>query len=300
MSHASPLRILLTNDDGIDAPGLKALEKIARALSDDVWIVAPEQEQSGAAHSLTLHVPVRVRKISARKFAVSGTPTDCVLMALKEIIPERESGRQPRTGGNHNETGGKQAAPALSAASWGASPPSTGGNQQRVDLVLSGINRGSNVGDDISYSGTVAGAMEATVLGVRAFALSQLFFDGHPIHWATGAAYAEALIRKALETGWPEGTFVNINFPACAPDKVKGVAVAPQGKRVMSVAIHPRKDPRSRPYYWIGGDRDNAANSDEVDVARLQEGFVTVTPVQMDMTDYPTLKRFNEIFKTLS
>lgn len=179
------MRILLTNDDGVDAPGLKILEKVARALSDDVWIVAPEQEQSGAAHSLTLHLPVRIRKISARKFAVSGTPTDCVLLAAKEIVPAKKNAR------------GKQAAPALSSASCDLQQANRGG-KHNIDLVLSGVNRGSNVGDDISYSGTVAGAMEATLLGIPAVALSQLFYDGQAVHWATASAYAETLDRKSV------------------------------------------------------------------------------------------------------
>ncbi|MBV8939383.1 MAG: 5'/3'-nucleotidase SurE [Alphaproteobacteria bacterium] len=254
------MRILLTNDDGINAPGLKVLERIARKLTSDVWVVAPEQEQSGAAHSLTLHVPVRVRKITARRHAVSGTPTDCVLLALQQIIPARKpQGRE---------------APL-----------------KKVDLVLSGVNRGSNVGDDISYSGTVAAAMEATLLGVPAIALSQALDDDQPICWDTASAFAQTLIPELLRAGWPAGSFINLNFPACTKAAVKGVTVSPQGKRVMSVALHLRSDPRGRPYFWIGGDRDNAANGPEVDVAKLEEGFVTVTPVQMDMTDYPTLNR---------
>lgn len=246
--------ILLTNDDGIHAPGLEVLERIAHALSDDVWVVAPEYEQSGAAHSLSLHSPVRVRDISEKRFAVSGTPTDCVLLALKNIMP---------------------AAPAL---------------------ILSGVNRGSNAGDDISYSGTVAGAMEGTLLGIPSIALSQLFYDGQEIHWQTAERYAPGVINQALKAGWPQGTFLNLNFPARPPENVEGIALCPQGKRVNSIALHARSDPRGRPYFWIGGDRDNDAGNPDVDVAKLDAGYVTLTPVRMDMTDYTTLEKFRPAF----
>jgi len=250
------MRILLTNDDGINAPGLKVLESIARTLSDDIWIVAPEQEQSGASHSLTLHVPVRVRPISKRRFAVSGTPTDCVLLASQRIISDKK----------------------------------------KIDLVLSGINRGSNVGDDVTYSGTVAAAMEAALLDIPAIALSQMCFDDQPIYWQTGDTHAPGIIKKLLKAGWPKGGLINLNFPACPPREVKGVSVSPQGKRMVSVGLTLRKDPRGRPYYWLGGDRDNTTESKEVDVARLSAGYITVTPIQMDMTDYPTVKRIKKIF----
>lgn len=254
----SPLRILVTNDDGINAPGLTVLEAIARKISDDIWVVAPEQEQSGAGHSLTLHNPVRVRKIEAKRFAISGTPTDCVLLAQKEIL--------------RNE-------------------------KKPFDLVLSGVNRGSNAGDDVTYSGTVAAAMEATLLNIPAMALSLLFYDGKTIHWETAQKHAPAILKKLLKEGWPKGSFVNLNFPACTPDKVKGIASAAQGKRIMSVALTERADPRGRPYFWIGGDRDNSVEDAGVDIARLDAGFITVTPIQMDMTDYPTLARFGQLFK---
>lgn len=250
-------RILLSNDDGINAPGLKVLEKIAKKLSDDIWIVAPEQEQSGASHSLTLHVPVRVRKISARKYAISGTPTDCVLLAAREILA---------------------------------------GSKKKIDLVLSGVNRGSNVGDDITYSGTCAAAMEAAQLGIPAVALSQLFYDGKALHWETAEAFAPKVIKTLLKEQIPPNTFINLNFPACKPEAVKDIACAPQGKRKVSVALTLRKDPRGRPYYWLGGDRDDATDDPNVDIARLTAGYVTVTPVQMDMTDYRTLKKINALF----
>lgn len=251
------MRILLTNDDGIAAPGLEVLERIAGQISDDVWVVAPELEQSGAGHSLTLHVPVRVRKISARRFAVMGTPTDCVLLALKEILPR----------------------------------------QKPVDLILSGVNRGSNVGDDVTYSGTVAGAMEGTNLDVPSIALSQLYDDSEKIHWATAEKYAPILIKKMIKSGWPKNTFININFPDTPSNKVKGIRVCPQGKRIMNVKLSERIDPKGRPYYWLGGERDNTSDKPGVDVDLLHEGHITVTPISMDMTDYKAMDGLKRLIK---
>ncbi len=243
------MRILVSNDDGIHAPGLEVLERIAHSLSDDVWVVAPEQEQSGAAHSLTLHLPIRVRKITARKFAVSGTPTDCVLMALRHIIMDKS-----------------------------------------VDLVLSGINRGSNIGDDITYSGTVAAAMEGTNLDVPSIALSQSCEDGGDVRWDTAEHHAAKVIQQLVEAGWPKQTLINVNFPECAPDEVQGVRFCPQGKRLVNVALAERFDLKKRPYYWLGGDRDNRADKPGVDLEVLAENFITITPLGMDLTDYKTME----------
>ena len=253
MPPASSLlpRILLSNDDGIHASGLAALERIAKKISKDYWVVAPEQEQSGAGHSLSLHLPVRVRKIAAKRYAVSGTPTDCVLLALREIIPQK----------------------------------------QKIDLVLSGVNRGSNAGDDITYSGTVAAAMEGTNLDVPAIALSQLCGASEKVHWETAEKFAPGLIKKLVAQGWPKGTFINLNFPDCPPGKVKGVRVCPQGKRIVSVNLTGRVDPKGRPYYWLGGERDNKADKPGVDVDWLHKGYITITPISMDMTDYPVMDK---------
>lgn len=250
-------RILLSNDDGINATGLVVIEKIAAQLSKDVWVVAPEQEQSGAGHSLTLHLPVRVHKHAQKRYSVSGTPTDCVLMGLKEIIPAKT----------------------------------------KIDLVLSGVNRGSNVGDDITYSGTVAAAMEGTNLEVPSIALSQLCNDKDPVHWETAERFAPGIIKKLLKTGWPKGTFINLNFPACAPSKVKGVRVCPQGKRIVNVNLTGRVDPKGRPYYWLGGERDNTADKPGVDVDLLHQNYITVTPISMDMTNYAVMDTIKKSLK---
>ncbi|MDE3015334.1 MAG: 5'/3'-nucleotidase SurE [Pseudomonadota bacterium] len=253
------MRILVTNDDGIHAPGLKVLENIARALSKDVWVVAPEVEQSGASHSLTLHLPVRARKIAPRRFAVSGTPTDCVLLGLKEIIPSTSRAtnltRLSTRTANH------------------------------VHLILSGVNRGSNVGDDVTYSGTVAAAMEGAILGVPSIALSLLGADNGKMHWRTAQRHAPPLIKKLIKTGWPGDVVINVNFPECPPEEVKGVRVCRQGKRLVSVRLTGRIDPKGRPYFWIGGEREDCADAPGTDIDLLQEGYVTVTPLTLDLTD---------------
>src|SRR5277367_1279380 len=187
-------RILVSNDDGIDAPGIKLLEKIARELSPEVWVVAPEQEQSGAGHSLTTRRPLRLQEVASHRYIVDGTPTDCVLLALKRLLRDR--------------------------------PPT---------LVLSGINAGTNVAEDITYSGTCAAAMEATLFGVPAIALSQEYRDRGSILWGAAEAFAAEAIRRIVAAAepWPTDTFFNVNFPAASPSLVRGFAVTHQGKRVL-------------------------------------------------------------------
>ena len=247
-SRAKPevgeLRILVTNDDGIYAPGLKVLERIAKQLSDDIWVVAPEVEQSGASHSLTLHDPLRKRRLSSRRFSVSGTPTDCVLMALSQIIP----------------------------------PP-------RPTLLLSGVNRGANLAEDVSYSGTIAAAMEGTLLGVPSVALSQVYRNGHPVHWSTVEAHAPVLLRKLLKRGWPKEVLINLNFPDVASGAVSGARVSVQGRRdAESIVVHERQDPRGRAYYWIGFRKMSGRPPKNTDLGVVQAGGISVTPLQLDLT----------------
>jgi 5'-nucleotidase len=251
-------RILVTNDDGINAEGLRVLERVANKLAKDVWVVAPEQEQSGAGHSLTLHLPVRLRKIDARHFAVSGTPTDCVLVALQQAIPVKK---------------------------------------KPVKLILSGINRGSNAADDVTYSGTVAAAMEGTILNVPSIALSQLCEDREKPLWKTAEQYAPDLIKKVVAAGWPSNTLININFPDCLPAKVKGIRLCPLGKRRVGVALSERVDLKGRPYFWLGGDRDNTADKPGVDIDFLHTGYITITPLSMDLTDHKTMERMQKACK---
>jgi 5'-nucleotidase len=248
------LRILVTNDDGINAPGLKANEKIARSLSDDVWVVAPETEQSGASHSLTLTEPLRVREISERRYAVRGTPTDCVMMAMHHIIED-----------------------------------------ERPALVLSGVNRGGNLAEDVTYSGTIAAAMEGASLGVPSIALSQVFGPGQPVKWATAEHHAPGLIRRLLEVGWPENVLVNVNFPDVVHGAVTGVEVAVQGRRDLSeLYIDARVDARSVPYYWLGYRRQLGEPHRETDLGAVRAGAISVTPLQLDLTDAETHKALGD------
>jgi len=255
-SSADKVRILLSNDDGINADGLQVLERIARAISDDIWVVAPETEQSGAGHSLTLHLPVRVRKIDARRFAVSGTPTDCVLLALKQIIPAK----------------------------------------QKPNLLLSGVNRGSNVGDDVTYSGTIAAAMEGTILNIPSIAISLMTDAPEKAHWETAEKFAPEIIKKLMGLGWASNSLINLNFPNCPPAKVKGIKPCAQGKRLVNVQLSERADPKGRPYFWLGGDRDNTPEKTDVDIDYLENNYITITPISMDLTNYDDLKRINAEF----
>lgn len=244
------MRILITNDDGIHAPGIKLLEKVALTLSKDVWVVAPETEQSGASHSLTMNNPLRIIRHAERHFAVTGTPTDSVLLAVKSIFA---GGRKP-------------------------------------DLILSGINRGGNLGEDVTYSGTIAAAMEGTLLEIPSIALSQCIHDLEDAMWECAEAHAANAIRTLCASGWPPNTLMNVNFPPIAPAKVKGIKAAPHGRRKIGDKLSENKDPKGRPYYWIGFDRWDRAEWPGSDISVITEDFISVTPIGMDLTDYKTLE----------
>jgi 5'-nucleotidase len=243
------MRILCTNDDGIHAPGLKVVEEIARELSDDVWVVAPELDQSGVSHSLSLNDPLRLREVGPRHFAVRGTPTDCVIMGSRYILGDK-----------------------------------------MPDLVLSGVNRGRNVAEDVVYSGTIAGALEGTILGLPSFALSQEFSietREKPL-WETALKFGPEILRKVIDAGVPKNTVINVNFPAVAPDEVKGVRVTRQGKRNLGfLKVDQRRDGRGNPYFWIGFERAAVMDTpaEGTDLAALAAGYVSVTPLRLDRTD---------------
>src|SRR3954467_11926556 len=253
------MRILCTNDDGIHAPGLKIVEQIARELSDDVWIVAPELDQSGVSHSLSLNDPLRLREVGPRRYAVRGTPTDCVIMGAKHVIK--------------------------------AQPPT---------LVLSGVNRGRNTGEDVIYSGTVAGAVEGTILRIPSVALSQSYKSrsGRPPHWETAIRFAPDIIRRVLAAGIPRDVLININFPDCAPSEVKGIAVTNQGRnRQDRLQIDARQDGRGNNYYWIALLRVRGQQpADGSDIFALADNRIAVTPLRLDMTDEPFMTRLAELF----
>jgi 5'-nucleotidase len=253
------MRILLTNDDGVHAAGLKLLERIAAEFSSDVWIVAPETDQSGVAHSFSLSSPLRLREIAPKHFAVQGTPTDCVLMAIKRILADK--------------------------------PP---------DLILSGVNRGQNVAEDVTYSGTIAAAIEGTLLGIPSIALSQSYggVEGRerPI-WDAAERFGAEVVAKVLKTGIPKGVLVNVNFPACTASEVKGVAVTAQGRRDAELMrIEERRDGRNIPYYWLMFQRAGFTPGEGTDLEALAAQQVSVTPLRIDLTDELERRRYAEAF----
>jgi 5'-nucleotidase len=243
-SDLSRQRILIVNDDGIDGAGIKLLEELAREITDDVWVVAPDEEKSGFSHSISMTVPIRVRKIDDRHFAVKGTPTDCVLLAIYELMGEA-----------------------------------------RPTALLSGINRGANLAEDITYSGTAAAAMEGAILGVRSIALSQVFTIGGPVHWQTARQFAPRILRRMLTCDWELGSFVNVNFPDCAPAAVTGTRVTTQGRRLPG-SFRPvrRIDERDFPYYWIKLAYEVGSLEEGTDLAATAENAISVTPMQLDLT----------------
>ena len=248
------MRILLTNDDGVHAPGLEVLETIAKQLSDDIWICAPAEEQSGAGHSLTLNEPVRLRQLGERRFSVTGTPTDSVTLGLRKALP---------------------------------APP---------DLILSGVNRGENLGDDVTYSGTVSAAIEGALAGIPSIALSQCMLSE-----ATGFEAAEHWGAKVLAPliGAPfaERTLININFPALAADEVKGIRVVRQGFHDYERgSVVEGVDPRGRPYFWFGLEDIEHTRGHETDLEAVADGFIAVTPLQLDLTHYSSLGVLSERF----
>jgi 5'-nucleotidase len=250
------MRILVTNDDGIHAPGLVSAEKIARGLSDDVWVVAPETEQSGASHSLTLTMPLRLREVEKKRFAVTGTPTDCVMMACAEILKDQ--------------------------------PPA---------LVLSGVNRGSNLADDVTYSGTIAGAMEGCALGIPSIAMSQSygFEEGYKVRWNCAEVHGAKVIRRLLDIGWPQDVLMNINFPDAEPADVAGVDVTAQGKRDMQTAnIERRIDARGNPYYWIGFKRVRSNPPEGSDLHAIYRKAISVTPLHLNLTERGVMDKMRQ------
>lgn len=254
------MRILVTNDDGAGAHGLSVLHQIAKALADEVYIVAPEMNQSGASHALTLQVPLRYREVGERAYAVRGTPADCVIMGVKHVLKD--------------------------------APP---------DLILSGVNHGANLAEDVTYSGTIAGAMEGTLLGIRSIAMSlTIGFDPEGRqHWKTPLEHGPALVERLLATPWPQGVLMNVNYPDLAPDKVAGVMATTQGRRDQGgLKIEERRDTWGDPYFWVGGaDWHGSDPPPGTDLRAIADGFISVTPLSMNMTARPTLDVLAEVLK---
>ena len=243
VANLAKARILVTNDDGIHAPGLEALVEIATQLSSDVWIVAPEVNQSGAGHSLSLSRPIRAREVSEGKVAVDGTPTDCVLFAVKHLLKDR-----------------------------------------KPDLILSGVNRGTNIADDVTYSGTIAGAMEGCLLGIPSIAFSQAYTHDYPVKWGTATAHGAAVARRVLALDWPRNVLINVNFPDVVAASVRGVRVTHTGTRGFGGHIVERKDPRGGTYYWIGYAPQENEIDEASDIAAVRSGHISVTPLHLDLT----------------
>ena len=245
------MRILLTNDDGIHAPGLDVLEALARQFSDDIWIVAPDEEQSGAGHSLTLSRPVRLRQHSERRWSVSGTPTDSVMMALREVMP---------------------------------SPP---------DVILSGVNRGANLGDDVTYSGTVSAAIEGALAGIRSIALSQVYASegmGDSVPFAAAREWGAKVLAPLLNVPLPPRTLVNVNFPALLPEEIQGIRVVRQGFHDYARgSVVEGMDPRGYRYFWFGLHGIEHTPGHATDLEAIADGFVSVTPLQLDLTHNASL-----------
>jgi 5'-nucleotidase len=238
------MRILVSNDDGIRAAGIRALEEALRPLGD-VWVVAPDREQSAASHSLSLYRPLRVETLDERHYAVDGTPTDAVNLAINGIM------------------------------------------KVKPDLVVSGINHGGNLGDDITYSGTVSAAMEGTLLGVPAIAMSLVSRDA--ADFSTAAAFAARLVAAVRAHGLPRDTLLNVNVPALPADELRGYRFTRQGKRRYGDAIVEHLDPRGRKYYWIGGDDLGFVPAEGTDCTAVADRYISVTPLHLDLTNHASM-----------
>ncbi len=253
------MRILLTNDDGINAPGLNVLERIARQLSDDIWICAPAEEQSGAGHSLTLTRPIRMREHAPRRFSVAGTPTDAVTMALKKLMPQ---------------------------------PP---------DLVLSGVNRGANLGDDVTYSGTVAAAIESALAGIPSIALSQVYSKegmADAVPFDVAEDWGRKVLQPLIDAPFAPRTLINVNFPAISSSQVKGIRVVRQGFHDYARgSVVEGTDPRGYKYFWFGLHGIEHTSGHDSDLEAINDGYISVTPLQLDLTHEASLANLKARFE---
>lgn len=256
------MKILLTNDDGVQATGLRVLRNIAAKLSDDVWVCAPETEQSAASRGVSLHNPVRLKKLEDKIFCVSGTPTDSVIVAMKEL--------------------------------FGDGPP---------DLILSGVNRGQNLAEDVTFSGTIAGALQGMQMGVPSIALSLAkgFQGAGSLPWETAEIHGPELIKRLIDEGWPQDVVISVNFPDTAPDAVKGVKVTSQGRRDYQMSgIDKRKHPRGGHYYWLTYGAGLSNPPEGTDLRAIYDGYISVTPLHTNLTHNDTLTQMNKALKSVA
>jgi 5'-nucleotidase len=251
------IRILISNDDGINSAGIHALAEALTALGE-VFIVAPDRDQSAASHALNLYRPLRIEEISDNVYSVDGTPTDCINLAVNGLLKDK-----------------------------------------KPDLVVSGINKGENLGDDITYSGTVSAAIEGTLLGIPSVAVSLVSTMGKNDFRFEAASYYTLLVAKyVLQTPLPYGTLLNVNIPELPKDQIKGIKVTRQGKRVYGKPIVEKVDPRGRKYYWIGGNELRSLDIEDSDIVAVKQGYVSVTPIKLDLTDYDLVEKLkSDLFK---
>ena len=254
------MRILCSNDDGIHARGLESLVKIARDLTDDVWVVAPQEEQSGAARALTLAHPIRIRDYGDKRFAVSGTPTDAVMMAVSNLLGDT-----------------------------------------KPDLVLPGVNNGQNLAEDVTFSGTIAAALQGMTLGIPSVALSMSRFTRHSAAWATSERYGADIIRRLLKAGWPDDVVINVNFPACEPDEVAGIEVTDQGHRDhLQLYAEERMDLRGGSYYWFGFTGKLSNPPQGTDLRAIYDKKISVTPLHLALTHHESKASLDASLRDLS
>jgi 5'-nucleotidase len=243
--------ILVTNDDGINSPGLQALTKALRPLGN-IFIIAPDREKSAAGHSVTFHHPLRAEKLNNRSIQIDGTPTDCVMYGILHFL------------------------------------------KTKPDLVASGINRGPNLGDDITYSGTVSAAMEGTLHGIPSFAISVAAYS--KLQYESAARFAKIIAGLLLKKALPEETLLNVNVPNLPYEKIKGIEITKQGKRIYRDSIIEKTDPRGRHYYWIGGEEPTYEEEAGTDFYAIAQNKISITPIHLDLTNYAafnTIKKWN-------
>lgn len=241
--------ILVTNDDGIQAPGIAILAEALEPLGE-VWVYAPDRQQSAVGHGVSLHRPLRVHELRARWYMVDGTPTDCVMLAVRDLL------------------------------------------ERRPDLVVSGVNPGANLGDDVTYSGTVAGAYEGMLLGICSFAVSDVSYA--PVHMETAGRVARAVAQSLLQRRLPKDTVLNVNVPDVPYEDLRGVSVTRMGKRDYQDEIVRREDPRGGAYYWIGGAEPSHVKEAGTDFEAIEQQKVSVTPLHRDVTNYAALSALDE------
>jgi 5'-nucleotidase len=238
-------RVLLTNDDGIDAPGMAVMEEIAAQVAREVWVVAPEHDQSGQSHAISLHHALRISERGNRRYGVTGTPGDCAAMGICHLMVDH-----------------------------------------KPDLVLSGVNRGLNLGMETVFSGTVGGAMTAMMLGVPAIALSQAFSDRNNVPWDTARTLGPETIRRLLAIGWGKDACLNVNFPPVPADQAGSLTLARQGVgMVAGMNVDTRTDPRGMTYHWLNFRRGDREQGPESDYSAMRAGKIVVTPLRYDRTD---------------